>query len=292
MSFSSDVRQEISTKTDRSEGAKRAEAAALLKFGAQRIELFEDAWTVFIHREYDLTLKKCFTLLPKTFKIGTNAVAHEIYLSANFPWEEYDVTNEKLLSSADAKRAFIRGAFMACGSVTDPEKSYHLEFVLHDDAEAELMKGLLGNFGLEARTIHRKGHPVVYLKESAAISDVLNICGAHVSLMKLENDRIMKEMRNSVNRKVNCETANLDKTVDAANRQLEEIKTIREEIGLENLPDNLREIAMLRLQNPECTLQELGELLDPPVGKSGVNHRFRKLGEIARQLGTGTIKSQ
>lgn len=284
MSFSSDVRLEISTKIDRSDIGKKAEAAALLKFGAQRIELFEDAWTVFIHREYDLTLKKCFTLLPKTFKIGTNAVAHEIYLSEGFPWEEYQVSNPQLLKSAEAKRAFIRGTFLSCGSVTDPEKSYHLEFVLHDPEEAELITNLLAGFGIEARRITRKGHPIVYLKESAAISDVLNICGAHVSLMKLENDRIMKDMRNAINRKVNCETANLDKTVDAANRQLHEIELIQQSIGLENLPDHLREIALVRLENPEASLIELGQLLNPPVGKSGVNHRLRKLGEIAGQL--------
>ncbi len=143
---------------------------------------------------------------------------------------------------------------------------------------------VMNGFGLEAKTVTRKKHRVVYVKEGARIVDLLNMTGAHVALMNLENVRILKEMRNSVNRRVNCETANISKTVDAAVRQLKDIEYIRDTAGLSSLPDNLRETAALRLEYPDAPLKELGTYLSPPVGKSGVNHRLRRISEIAEQL--------
>ncbi len=122
------------------------------------------------------------------------------------------------------------------------------------------------------------------MKEGAAIADFLNVIGAHSALMNFENVRILKEMRNSINRQVNCETANIKKTVSAAARQMEDIQYIHDRIGFGNLSENLSQIARLRLENPEVTLKELGEMLEPPIGKSGVNHRLRKLSEIAEEL--------
>ena len=136
----------------------------------------------------------------------------------------------------------------------------------------------MNSFDVDAKIVERKKHFVVYLKEGAQIVDILNVMEAHVALMNLENVRILKEMRNSVNRKVNCETANISKTVNAA------VKHIREVMGLDSLPDNLKEMALLRLEYPEAPLKELGMYLDPPVGKSGVNHRLRKISEIADGL--------
>ena len=138
--------------------------------------------------------------------------------------------------------------------------------------------------GVEAKIVLRKKYFVVYIKEGSQIVDILNVMEAPVALMELENIRILKEMRGSVNRQVNCETANINKTVSAAVKQMEDIIYIRDTAGFDSLPDNLREIAELRLARPEATLKELGEALDPPVGKSGVNHRLRKLGNMAERL--------
>ena len=168
--------------------------------------------------------------------------------------------------------------------MSNPEKGYHLEFVCETDRQALQIQEAIHSFDIEAKVVRRKKYDVVYLKEGAGIVDLLNVMGAHVSLMNLENLRIEKEMRNSINRQVNCETANITKTVNAASRQLEDIQLIQTHIGLSGLPDHLREIALVRLTYPESSLQELGGYLNPPVGKSGVNHRLRKLSEIASQI--------
>ena len=139
------------------------------------------------------------------------------------------------------------------------------------------------SFEVDAKVVSRKKHEVVYVKEGAQIVEILGLMGANVSLMNLENVRILKEMRNSVNRKVNCETANINKTVNAAVKQTEDIAFIRDTIGLERLPDNLEEIARIRLEYPQASLKELGMFLTPPVGKSGVNHRLRRIGQHSRR---------
>lgn len=195
----------------------------------------------------------------------------------------YDIPKE-LVESEEGKRSYIRGTFLGGGSISNPEKTYHLEFVTHNNEYAEQLSSIINTFGLASKVIQRKGSYIVYLKEGEQIIDLLNIIGAHTSLLELENVRIMKEMRNNVNRLVNCETANLSKTVNAAVRQVESIKLIQNEIGLQRLPKNLREIAELRLSYPDESLKELGEFLDPPVGKSGVNHRLRKIEKIADEL--------
>lgn len=191
---------------------------------------------------------------------------------------------ESLIESEDSKRAYIRGAFLGGGSISNPEKTYHLEFVTHDLEYAEALSRLINTYNLTSKVIQRKSSFVVYIKEGEQIVDLLNIIGAHSSLLELENIRIMKEMRNNVNRLVNCETANLSKTVNAAVRQVESIKLIEKEIGLSRLPKNLRDIAELRINYPDESLKELGEMLDPPVGKSGVNHRLRRIEKIADEL--------
>ena len=170
--------------------------------------------------------------------------------------------------------------------MSDPAKGYHLEFDCADQAKAEQLRDVIGGFEIESRIIRRKKYYVVYLKEGSGIVDLLNVCGAPVSLMNLENLRILKEMRNSVNRRVNCETANIAKTVSAASRQVEDIEYLQIHYGLENLSPNLREMAEIRLENPDTPLKELGECFHPPIGKSGVNHRLRKLSEMAEKLRT------
>ena len=143
---------------------------------------------------------------------------------------------------------------------------------------------MIGSFDIEAKVTRRKKNQIVYIKEGAQIVDALNVMEAHVALMNFENIRILKDMRNSVNRQVNCETANLNKTVSAAVKQIEDIQYIKATIGFDQLPEGLTEIAVLRLEQPEATLKELGQMLSPSVGKSGVNHRLRTLSLIAEEL--------
>ncbi|CEN80020.1 DNA-binding protein WhiA [Paraclostridium sordellii] len=193
---------------------------------------------------------------------------------------------EDLIKDNECIRAFIRGAFLGGGSISDPEKNYHLEFVANNEEFAESLKNLINSLGFNAKTVSRKNNYVVYLKESEQISDLLNIIGAHQALLSLESTKIVKEMRNNVNRLVNCETANLSKTVNAAVRQIENIKYIQSKVGLDHLPPNLREIAELRVDNEDLTLKELGEMASPELSKSAVNHRLRKIEQIADDLRT------
>ena len=190
----------------------------------------------------------------------------------------------RCIEDDNCKKSYIRGAFLGGGSVSNPEKTYHLEFVTHNEDYANDLSALINLYGLASKVIQRKNSYVVYIKEGEQIVDLLNIVGAHTALFKFENIRIMKEMRNNVNRLVNCETANLSKTVNAAVRQVECIKLIEKKIGLGRLPKNLREIAELRLDYPDESLKELGEMLNPPVGKSGINHRLRKIEKIADEF--------
>lgn len=190
----------------------------------------------------------------------------------------------QLIQDEICKRAYIRGAFLGGGSISDPDKTYHLEFVTYSEKHARNLCDLVNFYELSAKIVQRKNSYVVYLKEGDQLVTILNIIQAHNALLELENIRIYKEMRNNVNRLVNCETANLSKTVNAALRQIENIKYINENIGFHKLPQNLREVAELRLNYQDASLKELGQMLDPPVGKSGINHRLRKLDQIAEDL--------
>lgn len=198
------------------------------------------------------------------------------------PKEEW--INGLVVQKSCCRRAFIRGAFLSAGSMSNPGKSYHFEIVCPFLKYASKLQGMINSFGLDAKIVERKNHYVVYLKEGSQIVDVLNVMEAHKALLDLENVRILKNMRNQVNRQVNCETANINKIVNAAVRQTEDIAFIQKEIGIEKLPPNLQEAAKARLEYPEASLEELGSYLTPPVGKSGMNHRLRKISEIAEDI--------
>ncbi len=191
---------------------------------------------------------------------------------------------KRLIEKENWKRAYLRGAFLGSGSISDPEKTYHLEFVTFSQEYSRDLCELINSFDLSAKIVQRKNNFVVYLKEGEQIVTILNIIQAHNALFELENIRIFKDMRNNVNRIVNCETANLSKTVNAALRQIENIKYIKENIGLSKLPPNLREVAELRLNYQDASLKEMGKMLIPPIGKSGINHRLRKIDKIAEDL--------
>lgn len=200
--------------------------------------------------------------------------------------EGYDkkAINPLTVAGICCKRAYIRGAFICIGSVSDPQKQYHLEFSNSDYDHADALKGLVASFGIDAKIIERKNHYVLYIKEGEQIVDMLNVMSAHKALLGFENLRVVKDLRNNLNRIVNCETANLNKVVSAGVRQTEAIEYIRKTVGLGSLSESLQEIAKLRLEYPDLSLKELGEKLDPPVGKSGVNHRLKKICSIAENL--------
>lgn len=207
------------------------------------------------------------------------------YMTAKGVLREFAAAAPKqLLENECCRRAFLRGAFLAAGYIRDPNLDYHAEIMASGEERAEELRRLLEGFGIPSRITHRKGSPVVYMKEAEAISDFLSVIGASKSRLEWENVRILRSIQGNVNRRVNCETANLKKTADAGMNQFEAIRKIERKAGLRSLPEQLREIAELRLAHPDVSLQELGTMTDPPLGKSGVNHRMRKIMDIADQL--------
>ena len=229
--------------------------------------------------ENPILLEKYATLMKHAFHIDV-----EEPLKSQDCKKLIEAIQSLYLEKTCCKRAFIRGAFMASGSMTDPNKAYHFEIVCRTPEQAARLQELMREFETEPKVIERKNYYVVYLKEGSQIVDMLNVMEAYVSLMNLENVRILKEMRNSVNRQVNCETANISKTVNAAVKQIADIELIRDTDGLDSLPLPLREMAMIRLEYPEAPLKDLGKYMDPPVGKSGINHRLRKLASVAEAI--------
>ena len=292
LSFSGEVKEELLKQYASSAHCIYAELSAIILFGdrgrtkSDNMDFLPENGeiTVFLNTENDFVRQKAFTLCKKNINIKGDAEKGILSFSVEF-WKDRLIPDLKgTLKEQCCRRAFLRGAYLCVGSMSNPGKSYHLEFDCIDEKEADLLLELTAAFDIPAKVARRKKYYVVYIKEGSAICDMLNIMGAHVSLMDFENHRIVKEVRNSVNRKVNCETANIAKTVNAAAGQVRDIMLIQERTGLSELPKNLREIAQLRLEYQEATLQELGELLTPPVGKSGVNHRLRKLSEIAESM--------
>ncbi|RGD91467.1 DNA-binding protein WhiA [Clostridiaceae bacterium AF29-16BH] len=312
MSFSSEVKEELSEQIASGRHCRLAETAAILSLCGKIVITENDRYCVKIQTENLAVARKYFTLLRKTFNIraevsvrksrevrfysvivSKDPEARRLLGETCLLDEDGNVSecmspmHHRLLRQNCCRRAFIRGAFLAVGSVSDPKKSYHFEIVCTAPEKARQLQELLASYDVDAKVVLRKRHYVVYIKEGSQIVELLGLMGAHISLMQLENVRIVKEMRNSVNRKVNCETANLNKTVSAAVRQAEDIRYIQEKIGLDKLPMDLEETARLRLEHTEASLKELGDMLSPKVGKSGVNHRLRKLSQIADDLREG-----
>lgn len=308
MSFSGKVKEELSRHIPPARHCQIAEIAAILSMCGNVVIDSRERFSIKIHTENIAVARKCFTLIEKTFNIEAETASRRnltrgstIYSVAvrnhvdavrilqaaklldadGEVLEEMSVVKNIVVQQLCCMRAFLRGAFLAAGSMSDPEKSYHFEIVCATQEKAQQLQAMMMNFNVDPKIVLRKKTYVVYLKEGSQIVDMLNVMEAHISLMELENVRILKEMRNSVNRIVNCETANINKTVSASVKQVEDIKYIRDTIGLDELTESLREMALVRLAHPQATLKELGTLLASPVGKSGVNHRLRKLGEIA-----------
>ena len=286
MSFSGKVKEELAKHISSARHCQLAELAAILHFCGQYGRDADGTYTIGFETENELLVRKGFTLLKKTFNIdtGLGLTEDDFWALSTKIGDLNEAVSPLLVKNSCCRRAFLRGAFLSVGSISDPNKGYHLEFVCTIPEQAEQIKELMGEFDIIGKIVRRKKYFVVYVKEGSAIVDLLNVFEAHKALMEFENLRILKEMRNSINRKVNCEAANINKTVSAAAKQIEDIIFLRDYYGLENLPEPLRQTAGVRLEYPDSSLKELGELMDPPVGKSGVNHRLRKLCELAEKI--------
>nr|WP_272915041.1 DNA-binding protein WhiA [Paenibacillus dendrobii] len=289
---------------------EQAELSALIRMNGA-VQLSNKKVILDISTENAAIARRIYTLIKKYFQAHTELlVRKKMRLKKNNVYivriparvqeilKELKIVSEGFLFRADidpdlvkkncCKRAYLRGAFMAGGSVNNPEgSSYHMEISSMYEEHCQALVDLANEFQLNARLIERKKGFILYIKEGEKIIEFLSLIGAHQALFKFEDVRIMRDMRNSVNRIVNCETANLNKTIGAAVRQIDNIKLLQKEMGLENLPDKLREVAEIRLAHPDMNLKEVGELLKGSVSKSGVNHRLRKIDELAEKIRNG-----
>jgi len=296
MSFSKTVKDEISKLKFPDKCCILAEMSAVALTSASIETVAEKGIIIRLNTENAAVARRVYSglksILGKSPEVSVNKnrrlKRHAVYKITAILNNETarKVIGRRVPLKACCSKSFLRGAFLAGGSVSDPGKVYHLEIKSHNFKLLMELLPILERYGLNAGITSRKGKHVLYFKGSGNIVDFLNIIGAHGSLLDMENVRVMKEIRNTVNRRVNCETANLDKTVNAAVRQLENINLVSALLGFERLPPDLREAAELRLKYPDAGLRELGAMCIPALGKSGVNHRLRKLDGIAQELRT------
>ena len=320
MSFTSEVRQELLSVQEGSLREQTTCLAAILSCIGNDVpdaEGRDGRCGIWIRTGNIAALTKCFTLIQKVAKIkiklfeglssggirlsdccdGASADRIERCVC---PADEdrrrriEDPLPSSMLGSMLCRRSYLRGMFLCAGQISDPENEYRLEFLFRSQKQAQQLQNVwssllrettdTGRSGDILRISHRRNQSVVYTRSSARIVDTLNLLGAPVAQMKMENSRIVHRMRDNVNRKVNCETSNIRKTVEAAAQQQKAIRYLMERPEFEKLPENLQEMAHLRMENEELSLKELGELADPPISKSGVSHRLQKLMKAAADL--------
>ena len=312
MTFSSKIKDELSRTEIIDKDSAQAEIAALVRTtgyislkGFSKMEIEFSTENAAVARRIFKLLKVAYDISTQVSVEKTNRLKkHNNYIikiedklvkkflldtgianKENFSIMEFDYGVPKNLTRNDlCKRAYIKGSFMGGDSISDPEKSYHAEFVSNREEQSVGIRSLLEGYGIIGKTIFRKNYFVTYVKESEQISDLLALVGAHKAVLDFENVRAVKETRNQINRVINCETANLDKIVDTSMRQINSIKILKKHKAINKLPDHLKELAYLRLKHSNASLKELGQMLNPPLGKSGVNHRLRKIEEIAKDL--------
>jgi len=309
VSFAAQTKKEL-TLVEAEACCDRAELSALIRMNGT-VQLSNKRVVLDISTENAAIARRIYTLLKRHYGVSTELlVRKKMRLKKNNVYvvripagvepllqslaivtegfQFHPGIDKDIIRKPCCKRAYLRGAFLAGGSVNNPEgSSYHLEISSMYEGHCQALVELANRFHLNARCIERKKGFVLYIKEGEKIIEFLSIIGAHQALFKFEDVRIMRDMRNSVNRIVNCETANLNKTISAAVRQIDNIKLLQQKVGLENLPDKLREVAEIRLQHPDMNLKEVGDLLKGKVSKSGVNHRLRKIDEWAEKIRNG-----
>lgn len=306
MSYASEVKKELTGIEVRDQNA-RAELMALIRMNGT-LGIANHEMTLNIQTESPAIARRIYSLIRQLYQVECDiSVRRKMKLKKNNTYvvrlnyhtqdilgdlgilEDFQIKERvpvELLADDLMIRSYLRGAFLAGGSVNNPETSrYHLEIYSLYEEHNEMIAEMINQYGLNARMTNRRSGYIVYLKEAEKIADFLQLIGATTSMLKFENIRIVRDMRNSVNRLVNCENANLDKIANASNKQIENIKYIDARVGLGNLPEKLRAIAETRLQHQEVSLKELGELVPGgPISKSGVNHRLRKINDYADQL--------
>jgi len=310
MSFSNETKNELARIIPEKECCQRAELSGLLNIGGTFTwddSQNEMVWE--LSTENAATARKVFKLAKALLAVpGEVTILNKRQLKKNkvfivrarqerdemFLMQELGLFNgqgrrvervpESLVHRRCCKRCYLRGAFLARGSVNKPEGEYHLEITCPSLVTAQDVAKLLEKLGIAARVSERKSGIVLYIKESESIVDFLRVAGASTALLDFENVRIVKSVRNQVNRLVNCETANLEKTVAASWRQTETITRLIEKVGLEGIPESIRDVAILRLKNPDLSLKELGGMMEPPLSKSGIAYRMRRLEAMARRI--------
>lgn len=311
-SYASEVKKELTTLEVHREHA-RAELEALIRMNGS-LSIMHHQFILNIQTENPAIARRIYALLRNNYAIeaellvrrkmklkknnlyivrlqhGSNQVLKDLHILAGTATLS-TLPSDEVIHSTQKIRSYLRGAFLAGGSVNNPKTSrYHLEIYSLYEAHNQEVAKMINQFGLNARITERRGGYIVYLKEGEKIADFLQLIGATSAMLKFEDIRIVRDMRNSVNRLVNCETANLNKTIDAATKQIENIKLIQRVAGLDSLPHKLQEIAELRLAHPDITLKELGQRVPSgAISKSGINHRLRKLMQVAEDLKAGKV---
>ncbi len=295
MSFSSDIKAELSSIENEQPCCDLAQAYGMVEcgrlFSAQGVSLQTENRQV-AERYVALLDQVCGVSVSTTFAeksglhtaVADASVALQIFSRFGHGNEVAVRLNRANLECEQCAYAYLRGAFLVCGAITNPQVDYHLEFsVPYYNLSHDLMT-LMGEMGLLPKCVKRKGNYVIYFKESEQIEDCLTMMGAMSASLELMNIKMIKDIRNNANRVANCESANIDKIVAASLAQTEAVKRIESTVGIEALPQELRDLCRLRLENPDYSLRELGECLEPPISRSGVNHRLRRIMEFAENL--------
>lgn len=287
MSFSSDIKEQLSQTALKCPNCAAAELAGLLRVAGKITEK-----SIKFTTENNAVADRTERMLSEGFGIENRALRRENSKACQFLIDDVyktenilaSIKSEDITPFSCCRASYARGAFLGGGSISDPQKSYHMEFCAKDKDEAVFLQEILQKDGFSSKVTYRKGSYVVYIKESELIADILSFIGAGSSALEIFTIQIEKEMRNSINRRVNCENANADKAARASGKHVVAIKRIKAAGKFGALPETLREIAELRIEYPEDSLKELGEKTDPPIGKSGVNHRLNRIVAIADEL--------
>ena len=313
MSFASDARGELAREACRELCCARSELAAALLCsggisfkGLGRYALSITATDGAVARRYFSILKQFWNVTAEIRTLHTDALNGQVRYQLQIPQDSsIQLLEETQLMDPEAlfgvrmaprpelvegdccKRAFLRSTFLLCGAVSSPEREYHFEMAMPNEDLADYVIKIMKYYEMPTKKACRKAKFVVYLNSAEEISAALSLIGAGAAVLKLEEARIRKDFRNRINRQMNCDSSNIDRVMAASSAQIEDIRYLESEVGLEKLPKNLEAMARLRLENPEVSLTALGELLDPPIGKSGVNARLRRISEIARNLRSG-----
>lgn len=291
MSYSSEIKDRLAEITNECSFCDRAQLSAMVRYTGR----FKDG-RLMLYTENEACVKKICELNEKCIGISQKYEFREKSKLYEYTLSDNAVDNlcDALLLFEDdfnsitpfecCRAAYIRGAFLGGGSISDPKKSYHMEFDSRHQAEADRLLGMLSLCGISAKITCRKGHYIVYVKDYTSIADILGLMGDSQAALDIYGISVEKELRNSINRQMNCENANMDKIADAYKKHLSAIEKIKKTIGLAKLPAVLREIAEVRVKYPEDSLKQLGERLENPIGKSGVNHRLNRIVEIADEI--------